>query len=92
MTGMVCVAMAGLALLMTNVQLGALFGRGQTTFVGLLSGCYDVSAIMQLLIKVSDVSYCIVLYCIETLATDRSACGDWLSTSLLILMRKSFWW
>ena len=64
MTGMVCVAMAGLALLMTNVQLGALFGRGQTTFVGLLSGCYDVSAIMQLLIKVSDVSYCIVLYCI----------------------------
>ena len=55
MTGMTCVAMAGLALLVTNVQLGVMFGRGQTTFVGVLSGCYDVSAIMQLLINVSNV-------------------------------------
>ena len=38
MTGMTCVAMAGLALLVTNVQLGVMFGRGQTTFVGVLSG------------------------------------------------------
>ncbi|KAL8610814.1 hypothetical protein ACOMHN_056669 [Nucella lapillus] len=51
-TGMTSVTLAGIALLMTNVQLGALYGRARTTFVGLLSGCFDVSAIMQLLIKV----------------------------------------
>lgn len=50
--GMCGVGVGGLCLLVTNTQLGVLFGRGHSTFVGLMSGCYDISAIMQLAIKV----------------------------------------
>nr|KAG5695469.1 hypothetical protein BaRGS_011311 [Batillaria attramentaria] len=48
---MTCVGFGGLVLLITNIQLAAMFGKGRTTFVSVLSGCLDVSAIVQLLIK-----------------------------------------
>ncbi|XP_064607134.1 equilibrative nucleobase transporter 1-like [Liolophura sinensis] len=51
--GLSCLAIGGLPVLVTNIQVANLFAVGGSTVVGLLSGSFDASAAVQLVVKIA---------------------------------------
>ncbi|XP_069124838.1 equilibrative nucleobase transporter 1-like [Argopecten irradians] len=51
--GLSFIGMGGLPLLVTNAQIGNLFPKGSSTWIGLLCGGFDCSSAIQLLVKVA---------------------------------------
>ncbi|XP_061074780.1 equilibrative nucleobase transporter 1-like [Conger conger] len=50
---LICIAVGGLMLLITNLQVGSLFDTHRSTIITLYNGAYDSSAIIFLIIKVA---------------------------------------
>ncbi|XP_067672137.1 equilibrative nucleobase transporter 1-like [Haliotis asinina] len=51
--GLTLVGIGGIPLLVTNTQIANLFSRGSSTIIGLLCGAFDISAAVQLVIKIA---------------------------------------
>ncbi|XP_048248236.1 equilibrative nucleobase transporter 1-like [Haliotis rufescens] len=51
--GLTLVGVGGIPLLVTNTQIANLFSRGSSTIIGLLCGAFDISAAVQLVIKIA---------------------------------------
>ncbi|XP_064604551.1 equilibrative nucleobase transporter 1-like [Liolophura sinensis] len=51
--GLSCLAIGGLPIVITNIQVANLFAVGGSTVVGLLCGSFDASAAVQLVVKIA---------------------------------------
>ncbi|KAK3091041.1 hypothetical protein FSP39_016706 [Pinctada imbricata] len=71
--GLTCLGTGGMPIFMTSVQVSNLFGKGASSFVGSLSGAFDSSAFVMLLLKIgfehgtSRETFLIGLACLHTL-------------------------